>query len=157
VAGYGFFGRISALPLSTCELTTNDRAQLTSIARQVEGALLGQVAAIDALRRASPEQVFDAVRGRQLILSRDAVASVLNQFRNGEIAATAAQQWASFVSHGYVVGVHHVGPIKPVEIEWELPYEDAMAESIARLNELGDLIDGEFAEGEADRLIADLA
>ena len=46
---------------------------------------------------------------------------------------------------------------KPVEIEWELPYENAMAESIARLNELGDLVGGEFADREAEQLIADLA
>ena len=74
MAEYGFSGGISPLPLSTCELTTDDRAQLTSIARPVEGALLGHVAAIDTLRRASPEQVFDAVRGKHLILTRDALS-----------------------------------------------------------------------------------
>jgi hypothetical protein len=129
---------------------------LRSIPSRIEDALRGNVEAIEALRATRPQELSDAVRGKQLILTRDAVVSVLTEFRDGKISAVAAQQWASFVSHGQVDGAPQVGPIEPVEIDWELPYEDAIAEALARLDELGDLIDGELEDGEADQLIADL-
>jgi hypothetical protein len=124
--------------------------------RQIESVLLGQVEAIEALRAIPPEELNEAVQGKRLILKREAVVSVLDQFRRGEIGAIAAQQWASFVRRGHVEGLRSRGPIKPIEIDWELPYEDAISEAISRLDELGDLVDGEFRDGEAEELMAHL-
>ena len=50
------------------------------------------------------------------------------------------QGWASFVRRGHLPGV--AGPIKPIEIDYDLCAEDQIAEIISRLDEIGDVIDG---------------
>ncbi|MGN8244413.1 hypothetical protein ACTHAM_001316 [Cellulomonas soli] len=45
------------------------------------------------------------------------------------------------------------GPISPIEIEFEDAWEDAISDAVSRLDEIGDLIDGEVGSGEAIDLL----
>jgi hypothetical protein len=45
------------------------------------------------------------------------------------------------------------GPIRPLDIEYEPQHEEAIVECLARLDELGDIIDGELRPGEAAELL----
>jgi hypothetical protein len=64
----------------------------------------------------------------------------------------AAQKWVSFVRRGYVT-YEHAGAVRPLEIEWEASHEDAISQTIAQLDELGDLIDGDLRDGEVPQLL----
>ncbi|WP_331095871.1 hypothetical protein [Lacisediminihabitans sp.] len=41
------------------------------------------------------------------------------------------------------------GPIQPIDVEFEAAWEDAISAAISRLDEIGDVIDGEITTGEA--------
>lgn len=49
---------------------------------------------------------------------------------------------------GFVEGTAD-GPIRPIEIEFEEAWEDAISAAVSRLDEIGDVIDGEVTAGEA--------
>jgi hypothetical protein len=67
----------------------------------------------------------------------------LNQ---GTITPDEAQRWASFVRLGFVGGAS--GPIMPLDIDYEDAWEDAIVEAVGRLDQIGDLVDGEVTRGE---------
>ncbi len=48
-------------------------------------------------------------------------------------------------------------PDTGVDVEFEASHEDALADALARLDELGDSIDGEIGPEEMDALIATLS
>ena len=86
-----------------------------------------------------------------LVLRPRAVAVVLSALRRGRITESAAQAWASFVRRGYLEG-GDLAPVRPIRIAYESEYEDAIVEAIARLDELGDEIDGEISPSESTDL-----
>lgn len=53
---------------------------------------------------------------------------------------------------GYVASTAS-SPVSPIEIEFEDAWEDAISEAVSRLDEIGDLIDGEVGTGEALSLL----
>ena len=94
--------------------------------------------------------------GRTFIVSAGAVARVVMSLQRGEISGDAAQSWASFVRVGFLAG--STGPIKPIHIDYDADSEDAIVEVIARLDSIGDAIDGEVPTAqEFDELLALLA
>lgn len=102
----------------------------------------------DSLRRAEAEI------GSPLIVTRTAAVKVLRGLIEDRFPPTTAQIWASFMMYGYVAGGR--GPITPLDIDYEEEWEDAIATAISRLEEIGDLIDGEVTKDEALKLIQDL-
>jgi hypothetical protein len=48
------------------------------------------------------------------------------------------------------------GPVRPVLIEYETDFEDAIVEAISRLDEIGDVVDGCIPSAEIAQLIAPL-
>jgi hypothetical protein len=54
---------------------------------------------------------------------------------------------ASFVRAGCVANDSR-GPIRPIEIDFEDAWEDAIAETVSRLDEIGDVVDGEVTSSE---------
>jgi len=89
-----------------------------------------------------------------LALSPDAVKRVLNGLLKRGVLPEQAQAWASFVKRGYVSGAS--GPISPIQITYDPNHEDAIVEAVARLDELGDLIDGSMDDDEIRRLLEHL-
>jgi hypothetical protein len=89
------------------------------------------------------------------LLTRSALSRVLRDLRDGHISADQAQRWASFMRRGYVSTGSGTGPIHPIDIEYE--DEDAIVEPLARLDELGDLIDGTMSDDELNDWIVKLS
>jgi hypothetical protein len=87
-----------------------------------------------------------------LILSVPAVLAVLDAWERGDVSPQQVQAWASFVRRGYISG-SGPGPVTPIPIDYDVHDEDRIAEAIARLDEIGDLIDGNPSPGEVRSLL----
>jgi hypothetical protein len=128
---------------------------MTVTAREaLRTALNGDVASIITLERFTDAELSDAASGLTLMLSSAAVARVLGEYDKGRLADEVVQRWASFMRRGFLTRTH--GPVRPLDIDFEAAHEDAIVEALARLDDLGDIIDGELREGEAEQLRKDL-
>lgn len=87
-----------------------------------------------------------------LVLAVPAVRRVVDSLRSGTISPEVAQAWASFMRRGYIA-TGAGGAVRPIDIEFEQAAESEIAEVVARLDEIGDAIDGEIGASE----LADLA
>lgn len=120
-------------------------------------ALRGDRRAIALLERQPHDAVLEAAGMLPgLVLRADAVRAVLLDLRDGRLSPDSAQRWASFVRRGYVSDGGRQ-PLVPIHIEYESGAEDDIVEGVARLDELGDAVDGEIDEDESARLIARLS
>jgi hypothetical protein len=99
-------------------------------------------AAIQACRASLPE----------LVLPAKAVRQVLQAFQHSEITPEEVQKWASFVRRGYVTGTQDEAVI-PIDIEFEASAEDEITDIIARLDEIGDRIDGKIGSDELAQMV----
>jgi hypothetical protein len=142
--------------------SANVMASLTSalmneVNRRVLRAVIdGDLAWMSLIESWTQDQLAEAAIGTELVLRHDAVARVLNRYATGQIASVDVQRWASFVRRGYVAG-RRDGSVLRLNISFESAHETAISEAVARLDELGDLVDGVLREGEIDELIANLA
>jgi hypothetical protein len=90
----------------------------------------------------------------KLVLLPESVRRVLITLRQGQVEPGLVQQWASFKRRGYIADDGNCSsdvlrePIKPIEIMYDAPAEERIAAVIARLDEIGDPIDGEIYNGE---------
>ena len=91
----------------------------------------------------------------RLTLTATAVATVLRGMLSGAHSPEEAQQWASFVRHGYFAEPGR-GPVNPLDIDFEASADQSIADAIGRLDEIGDLIDGEVTTEEIYQLLAAL-
>ncbi len=87
-----------------------------------------------------------------IILTRKNIITVLENFRNENVSEEDVQKWASFIRRGYFSS-NDKTPTKPIDIDYENEHEEIIIEAIARLDEIGDLIDGHISEKEIDEFI----
>ena len=120
-------------------MDTDLRSALTRV-------ISGDVIAIATLLDVPHQRVAADTDGISLTVRRESVARVLRNLAQQEITGSQAQQWASFVRYGHVPQPDSHEPIKPVRIGYEADYEGAIADVISRLDEIGDLIDGEVPD-----------
>jgi hypothetical protein len=122
----------------------------------VQRAVAGDVRSVADLR-AFPQGHFpEEALTESLIVGRESVARVLRGIECREIGGQEAQGWASFIRRGFISGKGG-GPVRPLTIEYESDYEDAIADVISRLDEIGDLVDGDLpSEGEIADYLASL-
>lgn len=121
----------------------------------LEQAVAGDIERQRAVESWTDDELRLAAESRQFTVRTDAVIRVVNGLLSGQISAHDAQRWASFVRRGYVASSPGRGTAD-VEIEYDPDYDEAIAEAVGRLDELGDIIDGELRPGEADQLLAAL-
>ncbi|SRR6266571_6418972 len=76
-----------------------------------------------------------------LILTADGLRQVLLALLEHRIDEGSVQKWASFVRRGYVAKAFK-DPVAPIVIDYDSSAEELIAEIIARLDEIGDEIDG---------------
>jgi hypothetical protein len=114
----------------------------------------GDVAALAGLKADSADEALQVTRDLRPCVSAAIVSQVLSAFDREEISASETQAWASFMQHGNVSIPRW--RFTYVDIEWESAKEKEIAEALARMEELGDLIDGEISHAEAADLIAAL-
>jgi hypothetical protein len=113
-----------------------------SVKDLLSSALSGDSDALRPLSRTPQDELLNASRGADLMVRRESVAVVLRSLSNHSIDGDLAQAWASFVRRGYFAGKHAHGRLMPLDINYEPAYEDAIAEIIARLDQIGDSVDG---------------
>lgn len=82
-----------------------------------------------------------------LVVTRTAAVSVLKGMNGATYSSEQVQGWASFVRRGYVAG-RAEGPIRPLDIAYEEAWEEAIATAVSRLDEIGDVVDGDVTAGE---------
>ena len=99
-------------------------------------------------------QEVASCRGEPLVISRSAVVAVLAGLRDASISPQDAQSWASFVRWGHVAPA--VGPIRSLDIEYDPEWELPIADAVSRMDELGDIVDGEITRAEIAILLMDL-
>jgi len=122
-------------------------------------AVAGDLDAFTALVNRPAEQVRESThRPGRLVLSRAAARRVLAALRAGTAAPEVVQQWASFVRRGYLV--HADGrQTGPIDIEYGPQDQDEalLVEIVARLDEIGDVVDGHMSNQELDMYLNRLA
>lgn len=119
-------------------------------------AVAGDIHAFDALQRRKHAELRRCnATLEHLMHTSGAVRRVLYGLLSGDITPDVAQRWASFVRRGYIAGRSR-SPILPIEIKYESEAEDAIVEILARLDEIGDVVDGEVTEDEIRQMIASL-
>jgi hypothetical protein len=116
----------------------------------IRAAIDGDVRAIDAVASADPTPALG-----ELHFTSKALLKVLGQLRRHEVTAGEVQKWASFIRRGYVAGIGGK-TVVPLLIEYEPTTEDVIVEVIARLDEIGDAIDGVVSDDEIDMFVRQL-
>lgn len=93
-----------------------------------------------------------AVRLPPLTIARSALVRVLKSWRSGHCTADEVQQWASFVRRGFIAGAAR-SAVRPIDIEYDTCDEDLIVEIIGRLDEIGDMVDGEVDDNEREEML----
>jgi len=70
----------------------------------------------------------------------------------GQTAPSDVQQWASFVRRSYIAGTK-TSAIEPINIDYEVSHEEQIAEIVSRLDEIGDIVDGNISDDELAAMI----
>jgi hypothetical protein len=116
-------------------------------------ALFGRAEAVVSLMEVPHARLLRAGEGSKMVVRREAVAQVLRDLGRHVIDGTTAQHWASLIRRGYLNGDSSMGGIKPLDIEYEGAYEDAIVEAVARLDQIGDSVEGDIPEEAEIRLL----
>ncbi|HEV8182141.1 MAG TPA: hypothetical protein VGQ61_07185 [Candidatus Angelobacter sp.] len=98
--------------------------------------------------------VAEGMPSTSLTLTPDAVKRVLMGLLKRGIVPQQAQAWASFVMRGYMSTEGKA--ILPILIPYDTNRELEIADAVARLEELGDLIDGTMDDDEIRHLMKQL-
>lgn len=116
----------------------------------LERALGGDPTAVAYLARVDQASLQEAhvSRGKALVVTRAATVAILRGLLDDRFAPTEVQSWASLMRRGYVADSGQIGPIRPLEIEFEEAWEDGISAAVSRLDEIGDVVDGEVTRGE---------
>jgi hypothetical protein len=124
---------------------------LELVRRTVEGDLRA-FASLLTLDPLTLDESREALPG--LLLAPEAVKRVLLALQQNEVEESLVQAWASFVRRGYFGFVNQ--PRKPLDIAFDERHEDQIATVVARLDELGDSIDGSISPEELKELMDSL-
>lgn len=95
--------------------------------------------------------IKNAISTEPLMVTSSAVRRVLQNLLSREIIAEQAQEWASFVRRGYIATKEK--SIQPISFDYQGDREEEIVEAIARLDELGDIVDGTIDDDELRDLI----
>ncbi|CAK7261944.1 MULTISPECIES: hypothetical protein [unclassified Shinella] len=119
----------------------------------ITAVIEGDISSLSVVLAAShPEIQEAAAKLPQLTISRSALIKVLKEWRSGYCAAADVQQWASFVRRGYVARATS-GALHPIDIEYDAIDEELIVEIIGRLDEIGDLVDGDIDNNEREEML----
>lgn len=121
--------------------------------------------ALAAVVAGDPEQIHELVGATHsdlvaaagelppLKLHGSAVARALAALLSDSSSERTVQAWASFVRRGYVAQTASA-PVHAIVITYEDALEDEIVEAVARMDELGDPVDGRISAEEGAELLA---
>lgn len=128
---------------------------MSNVKSLLSAAIAGDVTALSAIRNVPQDELVEAAREMHLVLTPDSLARVLRQLRSHEIEGTDAQRWASLVRWG--LGGRASGPVQTIDVEYQSDYDQEIADIVGRLEEIGDIVDGDVPTGdEISRYLAAL-
>lgn len=116
--------------------------------------LRGNPLLVGALASFGHSDILEASKGADAatLLKRDSVVAVLEGLRDGLWTVEEVQPWASFLRRGYVVGGVNTS-LRPINFDYESQYEDEIVEVVGRLDEIGDMVDGDLSRQEVSNLL----
>ena len=123
----------------------NEQSQGTALDRIASG----DPSALEVLKRLPPDVPLSSAH--PLVVDANAVVRVLEALLDASVAPMDAQAWASFVRRGYLPG--GTGPIRALAIDYAPEDEEWIVETVSRLDEIGDRIDGDLGDDEIRALI----
>ena len=129
-------------------MTSSEKAVLDAV-------LSGDIGAMQKLRSWSSHDLNDLAAASEYELPARAVVRVLEEYDAGMWPQADVQEWAQLMRWGVLFGPDR-SPFPEFVVEYAPDAEDAIIEALARLDELGDIIDGELRPGEAAELCAAL-
>ncbi|KQQ94580.1 hypothetical protein ASF62_10955 [Leifsonia sp. Leaf325] len=123
----------------------------------LKDAVQGDASAVSDIVGASHASLKEAAHaiGTPLVVRRASVIRILQELLNGRTSPSAVQAWASLMRRGYVARAAE-GPIESIDIDYDQQWEDGIAMVISRLDEIGDVVDGEIDNAEAHELLQSL-
>jgi hypothetical protein len=115
----------------------------------------GDLTAFRALLEQPPARV-EALKDSlsDLVVTKEGLLRVLVAFQRQAVLGDLVQQWASFVCRGYFGS--SVEPRQPLDISYDDSAEQEIVKVVSRLDELGDLADGEISGDELATMIGTL-
>lgn len=115
----------------------------------------GDLAAFSLLVR-QPAVVLHASRAPldELVLTTRSVRNILRLLQAGKATPRQVQQWASFMRRGYIPRPGEA--ILPIDIEYDPAHEEEIANIVSRLDEIGDMIDGQISDEELGSMLGKL-
>lgn len=126
-----------------------DRETKLQAAEAMRAVLLGDPQAVLILAALDHEdlRVVAAEAGEPVAVERASAVRVLHGLLDHTWPPEQVQAWASFVRRGYIAN-RSEHPVRPLRIDYDDAYEDEISAAVVRLDEIGDLIDGEVSSGE---------
>ena len=117
------------------------------VAVRLRSVVDGDMADLDEVL-ATPHGLLErAAAGASLTVGPEALTRIVDALLNGSITPERAQQWASFIRHGSAPQAER-SPIRPIDIDYDSECDQLVADVLGRLDEIGDLIDGEVTPDE---------
>lgn len=123
----------------------------------LQKAIEGDLSAFDKLNKPTNHKLIASKEtSHKLTLKTKAVTLILRELLEDRVNPILVQEWASFIKRGYFPNAN-TSPIRAIDIEYDPVCEDKIAEVIARLDEIGDLIDGTIAKDEIALMLASMS
>lgn len=129
------------------QLTADDLVRVICGDAQRIGLLVDQ---------ADVARVAAGIPERQRTLTPIAVKVVLTALLHREVTPEQAQAWASFVRRGFIPVSAKDQSVPQIYIAYQEDHLDSIVDAVARLDELGDIIDGTISDSELQSLIGSL-
>jgi hypothetical protein len=131
------------------EVQPSDECTTKALSDALTRVVNGDARAMSAIAGVDQDDLSKAAQSipQGLVVTRAAAIAVLQDLDQGTCTPDEAQAWASFVRLGYVSGVGG-GPITPIDIDYEEACEDGIVETVGRLDQIGDLVDGDVSPTE---------
>ncbi len=119
------------------------REALNQIKAYVHGNLGAHVDGISAETLAALKDSLSRSR-ETIVLTVGELLHVLRRYAEGKLSLQELTKWAAFTYHGYAPWVKSSRRY-PLPIRYEERNEELIAETMLELEQIGDLIDGEFS------------
>lgn len=137
----------------------------SEILTAVQSLILGDLSQIESLRSISHSEIQMALEKQKLPkLTQKTVLEILTQFSKGLIPQTTIKHWALLMLRGIWGTWQTTSLVKDsklnaiaIEIVFEPSFEDQIVETLSRLDELGDAVDGKLNQTDLNKMIQTLS
>jgi hypothetical protein len=122
---------------------------MTQLANRILSYVNGDLEAYAELKRHPQDELVASMASARIPLQVTATSlrTLLARYRTKEVDPESLQQWASFIRRGYFPSKSSEA-VKPIPIAYEAEFDEPIADTVSRLDEIGDSVDGALTEEE---------